>query len=150
MKTKEQVVRHLKEAGYNQDELGKIMGFLIGKELKDADEILQVKKGDKTFKNFMSWFNGEDKDNEDKIKEMRDGLSKLISYQIESIVKGAEAYGRMALDDDSFTIIPDVFKREMFESIGEGFVDAFDEKYLDKKNKNEDEVMDFIRSLIEE
>lgn len=57
MKTKEQVIAHLKENGYTKKALCKILGFLIGAGLKEENEEFYVKtSGDLKWNDFWSWW----------------------------------------------------------------------------------------------
>ena len=56
MKTKEEILIHLLENGYNNDAINKIMGFMVARELKTLDEKIACKKGDKPFEIFYHWY----------------------------------------------------------------------------------------------
>lgn len=73
MKTKEQILEHLKEVGYIDGEVNKIMGFLIGKGLKEPSEQITYKRGGKDFNYFLSWFN-------EKIKTDMEHIADLINF----------------------------------------------------------------------
>ena len=59
MKTKEQVLEHLKKTGYTRKSIIKIMGFLIGKGIKRVDEKMVYMRGEHDFEHFLQWFEGE-------------------------------------------------------------------------------------------
>lgn len=59
MKTKEQILAHLKSVGYNQSEISKIMGFLIGNGTKTPKEVVYYVKGNRTFDDFLEWYQSE-------------------------------------------------------------------------------------------
>lgn len=59
MKTKEQVIMHLKVAGYKKSEISKIMGFLIGNGTKAPREIMHYVIGTGTFDDFLAWYQSE-------------------------------------------------------------------------------------------
>lgn len=59
MKTKEQILQHLKVAGYKRSEIGKIMGFLIGNGTKTAKEAVHYIQGGHTFDDFLEWYQSE-------------------------------------------------------------------------------------------
>ena len=59
MKTKEQVLEHLKKTGYTRKSIIKIMGFLIGKGIKGVDEKMVYMRGEHDFEHFLQWFEGE-------------------------------------------------------------------------------------------
>lgn len=62
MKTKEQILAHLKSAGYKQSEIGKIMGFLIGNGTKTPTEAINYRVGNGTFDDFLAWYQSEIED----------------------------------------------------------------------------------------
>ena len=59
MKTKEQILQHLKVAGYKRSEIGKIMGFLIGNGTKTPTEAVHYSVGTGTFDDFLTWYQSE-------------------------------------------------------------------------------------------
>ena len=59
MKTKEQVFAHLKNCGYRESEISKIMGFLIGNGTKAAKEPVYYRRGVNTFDDFLEWYQSE-------------------------------------------------------------------------------------------
>ena len=59
MKTKEQIIAHLKVAGYKKSEISKIMGFLIGNGTKAPREVMHYTVGTGTFDDFLSWYQSE-------------------------------------------------------------------------------------------
>ena len=59
MKTKEQILQHLKVAGYKRSEIGKIMGFLIGNGTKAPTEVVHYSVGTGTFDDFLTWYQSE-------------------------------------------------------------------------------------------
>lgn len=60
MKTKEQVLEHLKKTGYTRKSIIKIMGFLIGKGIKRVDEKMVYMRGEHDFMYFLKWFERDD------------------------------------------------------------------------------------------
>lgn len=56
MKTREEVLNHLLENGYNKKAINKICGFMVARELKTLDEKVKILKGDKTFEDFYRWY----------------------------------------------------------------------------------------------
>lgn len=60
MKTKEQILQHLKVAGYKRSEIGKIMGFLIGNGTKTPKEAVRYNVGNGSFDDFLAWYQTED------------------------------------------------------------------------------------------
>lgn len=59
MKTKDQILQHLKVAGYKRSEIGKIMGFLIGNGTKTPTEAVHYSVGTGTFDDFFAWYQSE-------------------------------------------------------------------------------------------
>lgn len=59
MKTKDQILQHLKVAGYKRSEIGKIMGFLIGNGTKAPAEAVHYAVGTGTFDDFLAWYQSE-------------------------------------------------------------------------------------------
>lgn len=60
MKTKDQILQHLKVAGYKRSEIGKIMGFLIGNGTKTPTEAVHYSVGTGTFDDFFAWYQSEE------------------------------------------------------------------------------------------
>lgn len=90
MKTKEQVQNYLMTTGIMKHEVSKIMGFLIGANIKDQDEIFSYKIGDGTFEKFYEWFQNEE-------SEAQCPLCGLIEYLFDEleIVEDEEKAGRL-------------------------------------------------------
>lgn len=90
MKTKEQVQNYLMTTGVRPHEVSKIMGFLIGANIKDQDEIVPYKIGDGTFEKFYEWFQNEE-------PEAQCPLCGLIEYLFDEleIVEDEEKAGRL-------------------------------------------------------
>lgn len=63
MKTKEEILNHLCECGYKNDEISKIMGYMVGANLKKEDEIVKYRVGEHTFKDFLEWVNKKKEEN---------------------------------------------------------------------------------------
>lgn len=63
MKTKEQILAHLKSAGYKQSEIRKIMGFLIGNGTKTPTEEITYRVGYGTFDDFLTWYQSDVEEN---------------------------------------------------------------------------------------
>jgi hypothetical protein len=57
MKTKEEVLKHLKQTGYSKKSAFKILGFLIAKEYTKIGENIEFTSGERTFEDFVNWFN---------------------------------------------------------------------------------------------
>lgn len=60
MKTKEEVLKHLKQTGYSQKSAFKILGFLIAKEYTEIGENIEFTSGERTFEDFVNWFNSKE------------------------------------------------------------------------------------------
>ena len=56
MKTREEVLKHLLENGYSEEGIGRILGFMVARELKPLDEKVKYKKGDRSFEDFYKWY----------------------------------------------------------------------------------------------
>lgn len=100
MKTKEQVLKHLMEVGYTKKAINRIMGFLIGKDLKTIDEQITYKMGENNFEYFMNWFNSEDK----KVKKSKLEAYKEIVDFLKNNVKDVPVYWLGYLNDDIKTL----------------------------------------------
>lgn len=59
MKSKEDVLEHLLNNGYDKMSIAKIMGFLIGFGYKEEDEKIKFRVGSRSWSDFWSWFNEE-------------------------------------------------------------------------------------------
>ena len=90
MKTKEQVQSYLMTTGVMRSEVSKIMGFLIGANIKDQYEIIHYKIGDGTFEKFYEWFQNEE-------PEVSCPLCGLIEYLFDEleIAEDEEKAGRL-------------------------------------------------------
>lgn len=71
MKSKRRILRHLAETPYTKKSALKILGFLSANGIIELDEEVQFKKTalngevpDKTFKDFVAWYEDESEDNE--------------------------------------------------------------------------------------
>ena len=60
MRTKEEVLEHLKKVAYSHEAMERLMGFLVGAGLKTNDEKLYVVYGASTFEDFLSWYNNDE------------------------------------------------------------------------------------------
>lgn len=100
MKTKEQVLQHLMEVGYTKKAINRIMGFLIGKDLKAIDEQITYKKGEESFEYFINWFNSEEKKTK---KSKLEAYKEIVDFLI-SNVKDVPVYWLGYLNDDIKTL----------------------------------------------
>lgn len=62
MKSKETILAHLKETGYTDNAICKILGYLIGAGIKEENEKVLVKKGEAEWSYFWCWLNDSNKD----------------------------------------------------------------------------------------
>lgn len=60
MKTKEEVLKHLKQTGYSKKSAFKILGFLNAKEYAEIGENIEFTSGERTFEDFVNWFNSKE------------------------------------------------------------------------------------------
>lgn len=60
MKTKEEVLKHLKQTGYSKKSALKILGFLNAKEYTEIGENIEFRSGERTFEDFVNWFNSKE------------------------------------------------------------------------------------------
>lgn len=76
MKTREEVLKHLLENGYSEEGIGRILGFMVARELKTLDEKVKYKKGDMSFEDFYKWYYDCDvlKNDDDKEFELDDDV----------------------------------------------------------------------------
>lgn len=61
MKTLEEVKAHVNVVGYSQSAIDSIDGFLTGKDMLSEETEMEYMLGDKTFIDFKTWFNSEEK-----------------------------------------------------------------------------------------
>lgn len=85
MKTFDEIKQHLKKGRYTPNAIAKIMGFLIGKEMKTIDDWMLVSYGDREFLDFYDWFNEEEKEEDSGI----DG-NEMINQIIDDIEERAK------------------------------------------------------------
>jgi hypothetical protein len=116
MKTKEQVFAHLKSCGYKKSEISKIMGFLIGNGTKTAKEVVYYAQGDRTFDDFLEWYQSE----QEVIEEEKCPICEMFRLVFEAM-EVADAHCETQIGD-----ILDELLNEM--------LDTFIEDYTDKKN----------------
>lgn len=126
MKTKEQVLKHLMEVGYTKKAINRIMGFLIGKDLKTIDEQITYKKGEESFEYFMNWFGC----NRENIKVKKTKKSKLEAYKeivdfLMSDVKDVPLYWLEYLNEDIKTLQGVKLQNELLNNKAKTFLDDF-------------------------
>lgn len=81
MKTKEQILQHLKVAGYKRSEIGKIMGFLIGNGTKTPTEAVHYSVGIGTFDDFLAWYQSES----DELEEDKCAICEMFRLVFEAM-----------------------------------------------------------------
>lgn len=58
-KTIQDVKKHCVDNGYSEKARTQICAFLVGAELKGTQDVLKFKIGEKTFEDFVKWYNAE-------------------------------------------------------------------------------------------
>ena len=108
MKTKEQVFAHLKNCGYKESEISKIMGFLIGNGTKAAKEPVRYRRGVNTFDDFLEWYQSEP--SEDEVSESCPicTMFKILFSAMDSAVE-KEDLEILGYLDDLMSIMLDTF-----------------------------------------
>lgn len=94
MKTKEQILQHLKVAGYKRSEIGKIMGFLIGNGTKTPTEAIHYSVGTGTFDDFFTWYQSEP----DELEEEKCAICEMFRLLFEAMAI-ADAHCEIQLID---------------------------------------------------
>lgn len=61
-RTIQEVTQHCIDNGYNSNARTKICAFLVGAGLKGTQDVLKFKIGEKTFEDFVNWYNTEAED----------------------------------------------------------------------------------------
>ena len=94
MKTKEEVLKHLKQTGYSKKSAFKILGFLIAKEYTQIGENIEFTSGERTFEDFVNWFNSKE------VKKTKlEAYKELVDFLM-SNVKDVPLYWLEYLNDD--------------------------------------------------
>lgn len=60
MRDKETILKHLKQTGYTDNAICKILGYLIGAGIKSEEEKVLVLKGDAEWSYFWIWLNSDE------------------------------------------------------------------------------------------
>lgn len=94
MKTKEEVLKHLKQTGYSKKSALKILGFLNAKEYTEIGESVEFTSGERTFEDFVNWFNSKE------VKNTKLEAYKEIVDFLMSNVKEVPSYWLEYLNDD--------------------------------------------------
>lgn len=94
MKTKEEVLKHLKQTGYSKKSAFKILGFLIAKEYTEIGENIEFTSGERTFEDFVNWFNSKE------VKKTKLEAYKEIVDFLMSNVKEIPSYWLEYLNND--------------------------------------------------
>lgn len=71
-KTKEEILKHLLDVGYNDTAMSHIQGYLYGKDIIALDEDITYLYGDCDFLDFIEWLVADDKKVEDNEREDKD------------------------------------------------------------------------------
>jgi hypothetical protein len=123
MKTKEQILQHLKVAGYKRSEIGKIMGFLIGNGTKTPTEAIHYSVGTGTFDDFFTWYQSEP----DELEEEKCAICEMFRLVFEA----------MAIADvHCETQISDILDELLDKMLDEFVVDATKEDCNCNEDKN--------------
>lgn len=106
MKSKEEILEHLKNVSYSKCAINKILGFLIGKGIKEENENINVlwDNGNKSeWSDFWSWYNDDmdaecilcsllsdlsDKINEADDKELKERYQLQLDFLLEEFEVG--------------------------------------------------------------
>jgi hypothetical protein len=136
MKTKEEVLKHLKQTGYSKKSAFKILGFLIAKEYTEIGENIEFTSGERTFEDFVNWFNSKE------VKKTKLEAYKEIVDFLMSNVKDVPSYWLEYLNNDIklFNILNNQKPKTFLgnETLNE----------LDKQVKNiADDIVDSYRGL---
>lgn len=99
MKTKEEVLKHLKQTGYSKKSAFKILGFLNAKEYAEIGENIEFTSGERTFEDFVNWFNSKE------VKKTKLEAYKEIVDFLMSNVKDVPLYWLEYLNDDIKALI---------------------------------------------
>lgn len=99
MKTKEEVLKHLKQTGYSKKSALKILGFLNAKEYTEIGESVEFTNGERTFEEFVNWFNSKE------VKKTKLEAYKEIVDFLMSNVKEVPSYWMEYLNDDIKALI---------------------------------------------
>jgi hypothetical protein len=94
MKTKEEVLKHLKQTGYSKKSAFKILGFLTAKEYTEIGENIEFTSGERTFEDFVNWFNSKEV-SKTKLETYKEIVDFLMSN-----VKEVPSYWLEYLNDD--------------------------------------------------
>lgn len=108
MKTKEEVLKHLKQTGYSKKSALKILGFLNAKEYTEIGESVEFTSGERTFEDFVNWFNSKE------VKKTKLEAYKEIVDFLMSNVKDVPTYWIEYLNDDikALTFIEELEREE--------------------------------------
>lgn len=80
MKTKQQILEHLAQVGYAKTEAPKIAGWLVAKEITKVGEKVVYTDGEKSFGEFLDWYNESWVDIKKSDKEM------FMEWKLENVV----------------------------------------------------------------
>lgn len=120
MKTKEEVLKHLKQTGYSKKSAFKILGFLIAKEYAEIGENIEFTSGERTFEDFVNWFNSKE------VKKTKLEAYKEIVDFLMSNVKDVPLYWLEYLNND--IKILDILPRTSHLNLDDKTLDELDKK----------------------
>lgn len=135
MKTKEEVLKHLKQTGYSKKSAFKILGFLIAKEYTEIGENIEFTSGERTFEDFVNWFNSKE------VKKTKLEAYKEIVDFLMSNVKDVPLYWLEYLNDD--IKILDILPRTSHLNLDNKTLDELDNKIRNIAN----DIVDSYRGL---
>ena len=103
MKSKEEILKHLKSVPYGTMALNKILGFMIGKGLKEEDERIVVQQycgnEQNEWSDFWLWYNDEYDDECVLCTLLSDLSDKINEEKDEELKKRYQAQLRLLLDE---------------------------------------------------
>lgn len=120
MKTKEEVLKHLKQTGYSKKSAFKILGFLIAKEYTEIGENIEFTSGERTFEDFVNWFNSKE------VKKTKLEAYKEIVDFLMSNVKDVPSYWLEYLNNDIKML--DILPRTSHLNLDDKTLDELDKK----------------------
>lgn len=135
MKTKEEVLKHLKQTGYSKKSAFKILGFLTAKEYTEIGENIEFTSGERTFEDFVNWFNSKE------VKKTKLEAYKEIVDFLMSNVKDVPLYWLEYLNDD--IKILDILPRTSHLNLDNKTLDELDNKIRNIAN----DIVDSYRGL---
>lgn len=87
MRALEQVKDHLIKVGYDKREVPKIMGFLIGKGLKDIHTRITINAGGFcVFEDFIDWFGPDNSKSKDRTSDLSEETANTLEDALDSFI----------------------------------------------------------------